>query len=283
MSGDARIDKWSAGASGEDPAGAIAKSLERCKQAAKGDCQLFAVNNVVVGGRDWKSAMPAALSTIGRLRPQPWFQNRGPQAAAGLLVWGHGYKEGADNTSSAAYPYVGPFLAAGYDLYRFDRKWIRDRWSDAKEYAESVRQAKAMGYRRVVLAGQSNGGWQALASTMRGAPADGVIVTAPAVNSETLALRDLSVYRNDFEQIFNGIAAGPRIVLINFANDEIDIGGKADMARSAFAKSGVQATIIDRPAGYSGHGAARDSRFARDYARCIHDFIEAGARAAPCG
>jgi pimeloyl-ACP methyl ester carboxylesterase len=222
------------------------------------------------------------LPSIGRLRPQPWWRNNGPQAAAGLIVWSHGYKEGTDSTSSAPQPHVGRFLAAGYDLYRFDRRWIRDWAGDASAFADSVRQARSLGYRRIVLAGQSNGAWQSLAAAMRGAPVDGVISMAAAINNEVRTLRDPSVPRSEFAQIVRSIKPGPRVVLVNFADDVYDVGGRMADAQGAFTASGVDAVVLDNPAGFKGHGAANEFAFARKYGACIKDFIESGRRSPPC-
>src|SRR6185312_7075708 len=47
-----------AGASGADPGTAVASVLKNCEERSKSECTLYAVNNVVVNGRDWKQAAP---------------------------------------------------------------------------------------------------------------------------------------------------------------------------------------------------------------------------------
>jgi hypothetical protein len=143
---------WSKSA-GADPAAAIASGLQYCAERSKTTCTLYAVNNVVLNGRDWKTAAPPLLPNIGRLRPEPYWDNKGPQGAAGLIVWSHGYMLGVDATVSAPQGQAANFTMNGYDLYRFDRQYIRDWPGDASALADAVRQAKSMGYRRVILAG----------------------------------------------------------------------------------------------------------------------------------
>jgi pimeloyl-ACP methyl ester carboxylesterase len=271
-----------AGAGGADPGSAVARVLKSCEERAKSRCALYAVNNVVLDGRDWKSAAPPLLPAIGRLRPEPYWQNRGPQAAAGLVVWSHGYMGGKDSTWSAPQGQVANFTRAGYDLYRFDREWIRDWPGDATQLADAARQAKAMGYRRVILAGQSAGAWVSMAAAFRGAPADGVISVAAAHHGTVKDMRDVSIARAEWQQIVRGIRPGPRLVVVNFANDDYDVGGRMDDARAAFAASGVQAVVIAQPPGFKGHGAAGSNSFPRTYGACIHAFIETGQRQAPC-
>ena len=273
---------WWAGSSGVDPSRAVEAALKACQDKAGDKCNVHTVNNIVLNGRDWKTAAPPAAPAIGRLRGQPWWLNRGPQAAAGLIVWSHGYRSGSDATSSAPQPWIGRFTAAGYDLYRFDREWIRDWPGDATQLVEAVRQAKVMGYRRIILAGQSAGGWVSLAATMRGAPVDGVISMSAAHHGEVRDMRDVSVARSEWQQIVGGIRPGPRLVVVNFAGDTYDVGGRMDDAIAAFAQSGVQADVIANPAGFTGHNAGSDLAFARKYGACIQAFIEQGVKQPPC-
>jgi len=271
-----------AGAGGADPGAAVASVLKSCEARAKSRCTLYAVNNVVLSGRDWKSAAPPLSPAIGRLRPEPYWQNRGPQAAAGLIVWSHGYMSGKDSTWSAPQGQVANFTREGYDLYRFDREWIHDWPGDATALADAAKQARAMGYKRVILAGQSAGAWVSMAAAYRGAPVDGVISVSAAHHGYVRNMRDVSIARSEWQQIVRGIRPGPRLVVVNFANDDYDVGGRMDDARAAFAASGVQALVIAEPAGFTGHGAAYSNTFPRKFGACIHAFIETGVRQAPC-
>src|SRR5476649_971829 len=112
---------------------------------------------------------------------------------------------GKNATQSAPQGQVANFTHQGYDLYRFDRQWIRDWPGDATALVDAVRQAKAMGYRRVILAGQSAGAWVSMAATMRGAPVDGVISVSAAHHGEVKDMRDVSVARSEWHQVVSGI------------------------------------------------------------------------------
>jgi len=272
---------WAA-SNGADPSRAVASATKLCEERSKGQCSLYAVNNIVLSGHDWKAAAPPALPPIGRLRPEPYWTNKGPQAAAGLIVWSHGYMAGRDATSSAPQGQIAYFTLEGYDLYRFDREWIRDWPGDATDLANAVRQAKTMGYRRVILAGQSAGAWVSLAATMRGAPVDGVISISAAHHGEVKDMRDTTRARSDWQQVVRGIKPGPRLVVVNFKDDTYDVGGRMDDARAAFKASGVDAIVISDPEGFSGHGAANGTVFPRKFGACINAFIETGARQPPC-
>jgi len=277
---------WHAGASGADPGGAIAAALKRCAERSPAPCRLQTVNNVTVSGVDaWRDEVPARspdAPDLGRVRPQPYWAMRGPQLANGLVVWSHGYRAGRNATESAPQAWVGRFTRLGYDLYRFDREWIADWASDATALAEAMRKARALGYRRIVLAGQSAGAWVSLAALARGAPVDGVISIAAAHHGEVANMKDTTRARSEWQNMLAAIKPGARVVVVNFADDAYDVGGRMDDARRIFAKSGVNAEIVDAPEGFSGHGAGADFAFARRFGPCLQAFIEQGTRQKPC-
>lgn len=274
--------RWLSGGSSLDKV--IADALAGCtRNNADKPCTLYAVNNVVLNGRDWQVAVPSrdpAAADIGRLRPHPYVAMRGPQSATGLVVWSHGYRQGADSTQSPAEPYVGRFAAAGYDLYRFDRQHINDWAGDATSLVAAVAQARQMGYRRVMLAGQSAGGWVSIAALARGAAVDGVIAVAPAHHGETHRMTDVSVARSAWQQIVGGVKPGPRIAVVLFAGDTYDVGGRGADAKLALARNGVSHLVIDQPQNFTGHSAGAAAVFDRTFGACLFSFVETGA--APC-
>ena len=276
---------WNAGISGPDPGAAVAAAIRRCEERFKPPCTLHVVNNYSVEGGNWRDQVPARAADapdIGRLRPEPYWSMRGPQLANGLIVWSHGYMAGKDATSSAPQSWIGRFTRLGYDLYRFDREWISDWASDATALADAVRKARTLGYRRIILAGQSAGAWVSLAALARGAPVDGVISVSAAHHGEVAKMRDTTRARSEWQHMIEALKPGPRLVDVQFAEDAYDVGGRMADARSIFAKSGVGAEIIDTPEGFKGHGAGADFAFARKFGACIEAFIEGGKKQAPC-
>ncbi len=80
-----------------------------------------------------------------------------------------------------------------------------------------------------------------------------------------------------------GPETGPAIVVVNFADDTYDVGGRMADAKAAFATSGVTALVIDDPDGFKGHGAGGESTFARKFGPCIVAFVETRKKQSPCG
>ena len=276
---------WQAGGGGSDPGRVIDIAMKRCEERAKQACILHVVNNYSVTHKNWREVVPARAADapdIGRLRPEPYWSMRGPQLANGLIVWSHGYMGGKDSTDSAPQPWIGRFTRAGYDLYRFDREWISDWAGDATTLVAAVRKAREMGYRRIVLAGQSAGAWVSLAALARSAPVDGVISIAAAHHGQVEKMTDTTRARSEWQRVLEAIKPGPKVVLVNFADDAYDVGGRMADARSVFAKTGVAAEIVDNPEGFKGHGAGSNFTFAVKFGPCIQAFIEKGEKRAPC-
>ena len=57
LAADGKGYLWT-GANGADPGAAVTSVLKTCEERSKSKCTLYAVNNVVLNGRDWKTAAP---------------------------------------------------------------------------------------------------------------------------------------------------------------------------------------------------------------------------------
>ena len=108
---------------------------------------------------------------------------------------------GRNATEGAPQPWTGRFTALGYDLYRFDREWINDWPGDATALADAVAKARQLGYRRVLLAGQSAGAWVSLAALQRGGAVDGVISISAAHHGEVTKMQDPTRARSEWQHM----------------------------------------------------------------------------------
>src|SRR5947208_43437 len=116
---------------------------------------------------------------------------KGPEAAVGYLIWNHGV-----NGSEPQYQYpparlIEGFAARGWDVVKLNRNptW-ETGWSNAgkmhvRRNVEEVEAARAKGYKRVIVAGQSYGGAIALETGGRVDGLWGVIATAPGTGQST--------------------------------------------------------------------------------------------------
>lgn len=219
---------------------------------------------------------------IGAFTPEPVNQNVGPQQAKGLIVYSHGYTSGLDHTQSPTQPYVKDWSAHGYDAYRFNRRYILDPSVDAKSLVDSVRAARALGYKRVILTGQSTGAWESIMAAGQGVQADGIIAMSPAWHGKIKDQKDLTRTKSEWNTYVKAIPPGARYFIAKFLDDEYDVGGTLEATRSVFAQHGVDAVLLNYPAGFSGHHAADKNNFNKVYGPCMFKFIETGVKEPPC-
>jgi len=270
---------------GRSPAEVVAEALRRCSEGSRFPCQVVSLNDIDTTQRDPLSIPPVEPGTpaIGPLTPGPYYPIKGPRLAAGLLIWSHGVLTGADNTRSAPHGYINRLRDAGFDVYDFDRRWP-DYRKDLATLQDAVKQARALGYRQVIVAGQSVGAWLSLESAAKGAPVDGVIAAAPARFGRNIGTPRRELNREELLPVLDRLRQRDLAVAMMFFNgDEYDPGGTSLRARDVLARGGKARTLlIDAPEGINGHGGAATVRFGLLYGDCLRDFLLTGQRRPPC-
>jgi pimeloyl-ACP methyl ester carboxylesterase len=166
--------------------------------------------------------------------------------------------------------------AAGHDVFRLERAPQGDTVAaGVAAVVASTRDLRTRGYRRVVLAGQSAGGWISLAA-VASAPglAEAVIATAPAAyGSRTADPARAERNRDELLRIL-GSVRDTRVMLFFFDGDDFDPGGRGEAVAALLASRRVPHVLVDRPPSFRGHGIGLTSGFARRYGGCIVAFVE---------
>jgi pimeloyl-ACP methyl ester carboxylesterase len=224
----------------------------------------------------------AQSQPMGAFTPDPDNHNVGPQQAKGLIVWSHGYMTGRDSTSNATQPYVKNWTSNGYDGYRFDREYIHDPTTDANKIVQAVQAARALGYKRIILAGQSTGAWESIIAASKGAQMDAVIAVSPAWHGKLSPTNDGSRAKSEWATYVRAIRPGARYFVVKFLKDDYDPGGMLEATKTVFDRDGVDALLLNYPAGFSGHGAGNTQSFNSKFGRCLFGYIETGVKAPPC-
>ncbi len=202
---------------------------------------------------------------------------KGPAAAAGAIIWSHGansYYGVGDVTASAPATFVRSLRDAGWDIYRLNRPTITEELKRSSgTLRERAEELKRQGYRKVVLAGQSAGGWISIIVAGQTDVIHAVIADAPAYRGVNWGQkeRNASELYDNLETVKRG-----RIMVSFFANDPYDPGGRGPKATEILQKSGVPHLVVDNPPGFSGHGAANGSAFARRFGACVLAMIGDG-------
>ena len=201
----------------------------------------------------WLVALLAVFfaSRAAAVAPDPAVPQRGPGDAVGALVWLH--PSYAGDQPPPAPPWTARLVAAGWYVWRMDRAGPGDPLDAGAQRLAAGRAAlRALGYRRVLLAGDSRGAFIALRALAVPGVADAVVLTAPAAHGRSEARRPQALA--DFSAAMDAAAVGgvARIALVLFADDawDPDPVERAGMFRAGVARMGIVGLLIDRPGAF---------------------------------
>ena len=279
---------WGWAAALDSQAATEARAIEICDRWGGTGCRLYARDlEVTWPGRESSARraaeVPLQAGEGWSLVPDGRFVWHGVAASRGVYIWAHGRAAGGqDSRGSQPQPHVRIFNNAGYDVLRFDRDPATDETDVAAGWLRAaLRAVRATGYERVVVGGQSRGGWNALQALDQPGLADAVVAVAPAAHG----LRGSPAWAwalSDLARVVTGARdTAARVVVATFADDDFDPDpeGRAGLFQALAARVGGL-LFLDRPVEVSGHGGGADARFTLRYGGCVLAFVE--RRAAGC-
>lgn len=272
-------------------------ALRNCRRRADeqgmgGTCAVYAVNSRVVWPQaEWE--LPRLEQSVLGLAVRPEYIHRGPADARGLIIWSHGYYgRGFDQTVFGAHGYINMFNMAGWDVLRFDRHSGDDGqyFTILGRLQSTVLRSPEIGYRSIVLAGQSRGAWQsleALHNERAAANVAAVIAAAPARHGEWQRNNNLGAALDDWRRLLTGIHenAATKVVVLVFNNDDFDPDPtrRAELARSILSQKRTPYLVIhETDPALSAHGAGGRPLFRERYGACLQSFIEGGTVEGAC-
>jgi pimeloyl-ACP methyl ester carboxylesterase len=226
------------------------------------------------------AAPPGAIGGIGwAFAPAPDHAHRGAAEAAGVVVFAHGRGgRGEDYRGLAPQPWVARFAEAGFDVTLFDRHPASDETDRAAGWLrEGLARLRAQGYRRIVVAGHSRGGWNALQVLDTPGLADVVIAIAAAAHGQGGSMN----LNAQVDQLRAMVARAPpsdtRVAFVQFEGDPfvLDPDGRAALLRDRLAPRVGALLLIDRPKGLAGHAAGYSRAFADRFGACLVAFATA--------
>jgi hypothetical protein len=255
------------------------RAMELCQRASRRSaCFLYAADGRVLENGRLPKARAAQPVHAAAFTVPPGYPHLGPGRAKGAIVWSHGkLGGGADSRTSPVQPWVKRFVEAGYDLYRFDREPERDdvAWA-TRQMVAGAQALRQQGYRTVISAGQSRGGWHGLEALADGAPLfDASIAIAPAMHGIVAGQPWAEEAMEDFRRVVGALDAprAGRVAIVMFEGDEYDPGTsrRADLAAEGLAAAGVPHLVLV-PSDFTGHGGGTSRAFADRYGDCLLRF-----------
>lgn len=288
--GEAGGVAWTAGA--PSTGAAVDRALAGCRQANRNrPCRLYARDQEVVwhGDPPQDDRRPEGTGGQGWLLFVPEGTLHHGAQARGAILWTHGRGgEPASPQARMPHPFVQRFNNAGFDVWLLLREPTADRnydqvlsFADAtlREAARWLRRER--GYDRVIAAGQSAGGWAALA-----------VLDTPGLIDGAIAIAGAGYYvapdgrRNllDFDTLLARVQDGTApIVAVMFDGDPLlpDPARSAAAMRRALAWRSGPLLVIERPGGLAGHGAGVAPAFNDRFGACLLRLV-AERDPAPC-
>lgn len=290
---------WQSG--GGDAAFVEQRAIGFCeRRAGAGNCAVVLRDLAIVRpGREWASAPPPANIGISSMAHDTVPDNRflwwGPQQARGVLVFAHGKGERAgrgmgmdDARGSQPQSWTRHFNNAGYDVWRFDRHPNSDDTARAAGWLRSdLAELRRRGYRHIIVAGQSRGGWNAMMALDQPGLADVVIAIAAAAHGSGADVRNNSQWEqmSQLEAILTAGQASSqaRLAAANFRDDPFDAEPerRAALLRQ-YGQRFAGFLLIDRPEGLIGHSAGASIAFNDRYGACLLNFATAPRPPSSC-
>jgi|LNFM01.1.fsa_nt_gb dienelactone hydrolase len=225
-------------------------------------------------------AATLALSSHARAQTEllPAYDDKplvGPAKAKGAVIWNHGLSRLSESEANTPF-YADALRAAGWDVFKLTRKWASDRVYDSTEalIAEG-RKLRAQGYKHLVSAGQSFGGW--ISYNVAGksdSPFEAIVATAPAAHGTLATNSNWRLNADNLYGFARDVKPPVKVLSFFFNKDDYDPGGRGAEVRRLLTARGVPNVIVDYPPGFTGHGAGGSMAFALMYGRCIAAFVE---------
>ena len=218
---------------------------------------------------------PAAAASMTLVPAEGLGAPLGATHAKGAIVWSHGRSVDAEDSLTPTPAFIRDMHAAGWDILRFNRLRVGDTLpASSAVLAGIANELRTAGYRRVVLAGHSFGGFLSLIASTHTDAVDAVIAMAPAAWGN--AIDNPDTYRLNATRLFDllGRVRHARVALAFFNGDIFDPGGRGEVSTHLLAARGLPYLVIDRPDGLVSHWATNAPAFEQRFGSCLEAFAE---------
>jgi len=202
----------------------------------------------------------------------------GPDRASGIIIWNHGISGTNPSWRAPAPPALRLLQARGWDVIMLKRHNLAETMpggplsrSVARTLQEAAAQRKA-GYGKVVLAGQSFGGYVTLEAIDTSPDMFAAIALAPGVRSTSADARfDATAVEQSLQRARVG-----RLALV-FPKDDTLFRNttRGERAQLILARREFPYLMIDETSEISGHGGGVTGHFALRYGLCLAEFLAA--------
>lgn len=202
-------------------------------------------------------------------------ETSGPERAQGLIIWNHGISHTLESYKAPAALVLRLLQTRGWDVITIKRHNQAEvlpglvHRTVQRTLEEATTQRK-LGYRKVVLAGQSFGGYVTLEALGESPDVFASIALAPGVRAAGASGRlDASVTEQQLQQ-----AKTERVAVV-FPKDDSVFGNlvRGEGADRILGRRNLPYLLLDETSGLTGHGGGVGGRFAAQYGLCLAEFL----------
>jgi pimeloyl-ACP methyl ester carboxylesterase len=202
--------------------------------------------------------------------------SHGPDRASGLVIWNHGISGTTESWRAPAPPLLRLLQARGWDVIMLKRHHQADvnnaLYRTVQRTVEEAAAARKQGYRKIVLAGQSFGGYVSLEASDTVADIDAVAAFAPGSRPSGATGRlDATLV----DRILQTTKVGRLAILFPKDDEVFNYIVRGESAQAILSRRSLPYLLLDETSGFSGHGAGHTGRFALRYGLCLADFLAA--------
>lgn len=201
----------------------------------------------------------------------------GPDKAHGLIIWNHGISGTLESYKAPAAVVFRLLQARGWDVIMIKRHNQGDSAPGlvhrvVQRTLEEAKTQRKLGYRKIVLAGQSFGGFVTLEALDEAPDVFAAIALAPgarpggASGRLDAGLTDQQLQRSKTERI-----------AVVFPKDDSVFGNivRGESADRILGRRKLPYLLLDETSGLTGHGGGGGGRFAVQYGPCVAEFLSA--------
>ena len=248
----------------------------------------------------WESAAasPSSSVELKLLEFTPWLAkpNSGPAAAKGVIYFVNGFSSGRGSDEFQIAPYfIKSFSESGWDVISAKIPKQQEGYKGAlllpggsAFVGRRLAELKALGYRRVILAGHSWGAWLAPIVAQNSKVAiDALILSGPAAYGPD-KLREngrpnptFNLNLNEFGALMSKVSVPTVLILPNDTVFEPNAIARGDLAEKQFTDAKLPHLVLAKPPGFKGHYAGWLPFFDFAFGACIEAFLN-DPQSKPC-
>lgn len=264
---------------------------EADERGSKARCELMARGSTIVA-RSYQEAqsrqdgadLVGDSMRCGQIPLNRWFWSErafcdmawhGPARASGLVIWNHGIHGTVMQYTAPVPPVFRLLQARGWDVVKIARNNLGETSGEQSLYRavqrtlEEVAARRREGYARVILAGQSFGGYITLDAAESSKDIYGVVAMAPGVRAAVAGRLEAAVTERTIRRL-----AVERLALV-FPRGDTLFGSIERGPGAAKVLAGRKGSflLLDETHDIQDHGGGTTGKFAVKYGPCIVEYL----------